>query len=393
MASSGSDQSNPGDDGKLPSDPEHVTQIPTAKAEQETAPPPLDSAASAVPQASITSSSVATDPARTPSASDHDEAKPAAAESPLSASPNSHGTSAGLPPSTPPNPPATTPPGPPNPPLSRSDVVYLIIGVGLGLVLVLMSLIPDLMGQSVRYHAALMFCGLGLCLGALGSTATVKYKGAVITGAAALALVLSWAFAANTERVVMGIIEGSRGAKEVIMLAPKSLFIARERDTEDYTFVAYERELNSKYITLRLAFSNGTPEFRCISRSALYEALGSPDRLLWQFDRDGGRLTDLSSGKSVAQTSESICGIKTVATNAIHVASALWSLLAPQLAYAQQPAMTGLAGLISDDLNQRVSTRNTISLNLDGVAVRAQLAILKSVPPVKIVVRSYMMES
>lgn len=67
---------------------------------------------------------------------------------------------------------------------------FMIISLGVGLLLIGISQFVPQLGPSESRLVLVM--GLGLILGALGSAAVVKYKTFVITGAAAIGLILGW---------------------------------------------------------------------------------------------------------------------------------------------------------------------------------------------------------
>ena len=161
---------------------------------------------------------------------------------------------------------------------------YTVLGLAVGLVMA----IAGFFAMDVRpVIGQLAFaCGLGMVLGAFGSTAMIKYKPLVITGSAAIALAL--AFFLSTElRQSYAIlqIDGIPEGAKVEVYGERNFYGAeRERLHE---FVAMKDHMSSRLIGAAVTSpgegDGGSTEylFECISKKEV--PLGSGEKIHWSF--------------------------------------------------------------------------------------------------------------
>jgi hypothetical protein len=179
---------------------------------------------------------------------------------------------------------------------SRKDSRLFWAGVYVGLSLTAVGLVV----LYFRYkfgitESRLVLCaGLGILFGAFGSTATLKYKGAVIAGVAAIAIALLYVVATltNTQPTfgkITGNIKGADIAVEGDKVYPGTM------GRTAYDFVVLENELKRPAFNVFVTFRALTPDaedeeipFRNIKKKYIEKFLGSGKHIEWSFDRVRG---------------------------------------------------------------------------------------------------------
>jgi len=170
-------------------------------------------------------------------------------------------------------------------------VVGMLLAIG-GFASLNQALVGTTTGQ-------LILCsGLGIIFGAFGSTATVKYKGIVITGVAAVAisLLLVVDFLIEDNYIELEILGDINGAEVEVVGDVNYLGAPRERA---HRFIIIARKIRKKYLTVvisippnRSVASGAEFIFECIPKGEIEPYLGSGEILQWRFDRTGGRILD-----------------------------------------------------------------------------------------------------
>lgn len=160
--------------------------------------------------------------------------------------------------------------------------------------------------------ALLVLCaGVGIVLGAFGSSATVRYRGVVVAGVGALAVILF----ALTERTMekgyaFGDISGDVRSSTIRVVGDRAYHGAFEG--RHYQFVVLGREIQKRNLEVEIVFpptegkeDDQTFLFECVDSSELSRALGSESTVEWRFDRkrgvllrdgrDGGAVTEVGT--------------------------------------------------------------------------------------------------
>jgi hypothetical protein len=148
----------------------------------------------------------------------------------------------------------------------------------------------------------LILCsGLGILFGAFGSMATIKYKGVVVAGVAAIAIVLlaTVDYLIKDDYVIIKI-GGVANANKVDMYGDRSYYGAPSRDS--YDFIILRRDLERRNVNLLIEVlsqiqGSDQPEprefiFGCVKRERILSALGSIEAIEWRFDEGDEVLRD-----------------------------------------------------------------------------------------------------
>jgi hypothetical protein len=157
--------------------------------------------------------------------------------------------------------------------------------------------------------AQLVLCsGLGIVFGAFGSTATIKYKGAVIAGVAAIsiALLLIVDHLVRKDFVYLRI-DGDIEGAQMELIGSETYHGAFLRKNL-YEFIVTGRGISQDRLTLTLNFppseqggkSREVP-FECVPKSEIEPYLGSQQRLQWRFDDARGVLIGGAGNKVIAE--------------------------------------------------------------------------------------------
>ena len=219
--------------------------------------------------------------------------------------------------------------------------------------------------------AVLVLCsGLGILFGAFGSTAVVRYKGVVVAGVAATAvvLVLLVNYLTRDDIVRLRIAGDVKGS--LLGLYGDEAYPGADHN-QFYEFVVIGRELKISHLSLMVTASpsNERPNerrevlFECIPQRAIGPYLGSGKTLQWRFDAKKEQLSGVD-GKIVASGPCPDGEKTTVAEEAPAFANTTFSLISS--AYAQTPARAAtvrpyIRDLYSDSATVRRDARQTIS--------------------------------
>lgn len=172
------------------------------------------------------------------------------------------------------------------------------------------SLSGSLVGTT---NGQLILCsGLGIIFGAFGSTGTAKYKGVVITGVAAIAIVLLLIvdYLIEDSYVELEITGDIRGAQIEVVGDVNYLGAPRER-SHDFIIIGREIRRNLVMAAISLppeADSDGAEYlFDCIHKEEIERFLGSGQTIQWRFDKEKAQLFDSGSQRIVAEVGG--CGV------------------------------------------------------------------------------------
>jgi hypothetical protein len=173
----------------------------------------------------------------------------------------------------------------------------LVVGSGLFLVGVACQTL-NLIAPTV---SILIICsGLGIIFGAFGSTAVINYKGFVVAGVAAIAIVLLLIVDyVMRESIVRLEVDGDvRGAR--LELFGDTTYPGADHDGRLFEFFIVGREITKDRLSLIVTLpmpaadrSGGDPSeitFDCIPSTAITHYIGSGKTLQWRFDKERGLL-------------------------------------------------------------------------------------------------------
>jgi hypothetical protein len=182
---------------------------------------------------------------------------------------------------------------------ATGSVFWAAIAVGGALILLGLS---SVVLQLVDFTTFLLILcsGLGLLFGAFGSMATIRYKGIVVAGVAAVALVLLLTVDRLTrdDYVIITISGDVLNANKVDMYSDQSYFGAPRRNS--YQFMVRRQDLSSRNVSVLIELVgteliSGEQElaeyiFECVEREFLLSRLGSTEGVEWRFDAINGEL-------------------------------------------------------------------------------------------------------
>ncbi|MBF0324273.1 MAG: hypothetical protein HQL42_04305 [Alphaproteobacteria bacterium] len=169
------------------------------------------------------------------------------------------------------------------------------------------------MGVLVLNFSLLIACsGLGIILGAFGSAATIKFRGAAIAGAAAIAITLMFTFDKFTEGHVVINIEGDVKDATQATFSEGNVdhYVAMRKRSIGIAILA--KSIDRSHLQLILTFPeeivrSGEVIFGCIPKAEVDRYLRSGTKVTWQYHRKDGLLTKVD-GKVIARE-ESTCGV------------------------------------------------------------------------------------
>lgn len=187
--------------------------------------------------------------------------------------------------------------------------VFFYWGLGIGLILVLLGSVFFYFSiNNVILDMYIIFTGLSIILGALGSTATIKYKGVTLTGMAAISIIIfSVVLSEMDDRYVRIKIRGSELKDSRVTLSEENNYLgAYKTDDQTWNFVIFGKEIKSS-VTFNGTRANKT-EFAkaCIFKDKILPHLASGRTLEWslQTTEEGSdilELVDVQNGTSIAK--------------------------------------------------------------------------------------------
>jgi hypothetical protein len=181
-------------------------------------------------------------------------------------------------------------------------------GIIVGFIIMIAGIFSLIWREIGITEGRLILCsGLGIVFGAFGSTATIKYKGATITGVAALAIVLLYVVVTLTSsQATFGRITGDLEEAQIEIKGDVSYLGATRGRC--YEFVIPGGEIRRKVFDVYVTFpANLTGEveqeisFEGISSEYIEKFLGSGEDLEWRLDRDKQRLVETMTGEVIKQ--------------------------------------------------------------------------------------------
>ena len=213
----------------------------------------------------------------------------------------------------------------------------------------------------------LVLCsGLGLIFGAFGLTATINYKGIVVAGVAAVAIVLLLVVDHLVQDDIARLrVDGDiKGAK--LELSGDEEYLGVDRGTS-YEFVIVGREIRQPRLKLYVSFPQAADTefseyiFECIAKSEIEKYLGGNETVQWRFDRKNGLITG-PNGKRIAAVGG--CVDPGAATT-----FSFWKGLSPVGSAAAQGSIDSLLrGLNSESSVERRTSRKALAAQgLDAV--------------------------
>lgn len=235
----------------------------------------------------------------------------------------------------------------------RSPVFFS--GLIIGLALIAGAYAGERLGIGTPAMTALtMAGGLGIMLGAFGSTAFLQYQGLAVTGVGVLSVALFLLLTDGTARHL------KIAVKNVPKGAQASLYLDAEvhgsRRGNQYEFIVLDGAIAAQSMDLSLSWTEDEKPtealFHCIPVTNIRSLLGSGRTTEWSFQRAD---MTLAVGGATYQN-----GCKTLET-----AAATWSLDIVTPANAQEPVPEVsmlLEDLESDDLTLRRSARTALAL-------------------------------
>lgn len=210
------------------------------------------------------------------------------------------------------------------------------VGVIVGLGLAILGLVSG--GWAGSVPSRLLLCsGLGIIFGAFGSTATIRYKGIVVAGVAAIAIVLLLLVDRMMREGFATIEIGGDVVGAVLTFDNERSYGMEDGRRRRQEFVFLGPEIKRQYVSLEVSLpvdaitgQESLLLFECINKAEIESHFGSGTVTQWRLNADSGRLT--RDGKVIARNGED-CGDATAGRN---VGLRAWLSLV-QVAFAAQP--------------------------------------------------------
>lgn len=181
-------------------------------------------------------------------------------------------------------------------------------GIGVGLLLTASGAALQVQGILGATPSLLILCsGLGIIFGAFGSTATIRHKGVVIAGVAAIAIVLLLLVEKfRSDDYVKIYVDGDVRGAQAELRGDSSFYVLTQRTHHE--FLALSDGINGERLRLTIAFpsevTGGDPReviFECIDARELRSHLGSKSPLQWRFDDKLGQLIGEKGTRVIAE--------------------------------------------------------------------------------------------
>ncbi len=180
--------------------------------------------------------------------------------------------------------------------------------LGVGLALTALGIAMQWLSVLGITQSALILCsGLGIIFGAFGSMATIRYKGVVIAGVAAIAIVLLVVVHHYIrEDVVIVQIDGDVKDAKIALIGERHYWGAELGGTYEILILADGGEIRQDRMHLIIEVPEGTNghyreiPFDCVPTDAIAPYLGSGRKLQWRFNKAAEQITD-SRGRTIDQ--------------------------------------------------------------------------------------------
>lgn len=178
-------------------------------------------------------------------------------------------------------------------------------GILVGAALFLIGILCQIFNLIAPTLSILVICsGLGIIFGAFGSTAVINYKGVVVAGVAALAVVLllvvHWVMRESLLRIE---VDGDVRGKQLALFA-ENPFPGADRERR-YEFYILGNDIKKDRLSLVITWTesreDGTTDkrevaFDCIPSSAVTRFIGAGKTLQWSFDAKTETLSGIEGG-------------------------------------------------------------------------------------------------
>lgn len=183
--------------------------------------------------------------------------------------------------------------------LATGFALVLLGGVSLGLML-----------TNLFLEMLVVCAGLGIILGAFGSTASVKIpiQGATLAGVAAIAVALFMVLLTQLDDRYMRVKLGGDIENAAVEFVGDQSYLGAYRGTHrTHDFIVFGKEIKRKRLNVFITLANETEfHFECISPKILRPHLATGDTVEWSFqlpDGDDGkpRIIDVESGLVIAE--------------------------------------------------------------------------------------------
>lgn len=185
-------------------------------------------------------------------------------------------------------------------PIFWSALTVGIVLAGVGLASLSLQFVGTTTGQLV------LCSGLGIVFGAFGSTATINYKGVVVTGVAAIAIVLLLVVdrLIEDDYVQLEISGDIEGAQVEVVGDENYLGAPRERA---HAFIIIGREIRHNHLFVSISLPPAGDEtteseylFECVRKEEVEPYLGSGQVIQWRFDKDAAQLLETGKHRKIA---------------------------------------------------------------------------------------------
>ncbi|MDD9910502.1 MAG: SPOR domain-containing protein [Ahrensia sp.] len=173
------------------------------------------------------------------------------------------------------------PPPPPNDNPGRLVDAFMIISLVIGLSLMAGS---KMLGFYTAAESRLILVmGLGIVLGALGSAAMIQYRTWVITGGAAIGLILGW-FLSHTSGSNYAIVQLKKLPPEATATLFDTEEFYRAQTTRAHEFIVLPDQVKAKTFQAEIAIGDDNPMmFGCIPSEAVHDAMGTGEPVSWNY--------------------------------------------------------------------------------------------------------------
>jgi hypothetical protein len=174
-------------------------------------------------------------------------------------------------------------------------------GIVVGMIVVVVGILTNYYYWAGITEARVILCsGLGIILGAFGSTATVKYRGIVITGVAAVTIVLSYVVVDQAAKTLtkdaFGTILGDFSRANLQISGDHECLGALKRHGKEYKFVV-EGQIKEPNIMLDITFRDKNDKIMreptyVIESKHINKYIGTGRKFVWSYDKEKDVIID-----------------------------------------------------------------------------------------------------